>query len=226
MTVSLLRRTPLFRTLPEAEIRRIAKISRLRKFPAGSKIFSKAEQAKHMFIVARGRVKIYISSGLRKRKTFDYLESGNFFGEMALLDGKERSASAQAVEDSQLLLIDKREFRQLLLAHPGLACLLLKTLSDRLRGANEEIESLIFKNVLGRLARILVQLGGRYGKSAEGGLLIDHPFSQQELADLIGTSREPLSRALASLRRAQLVGARHGRLFLQDPERLKELTRA
>ena len=223
MALSLLRRSPLLRALPPRALKTIMTFAKFRDFPSGADIFSKADQANHMFIVAKGRVKIYSSSTGKKRKTFAYMGAGKFFGEMALLDGAERSASAQAVEDSRLLVINKKDFRKVLLADPKLSLFLLRTLSDRLRASNEEIENLMFRNVLGRVSKTLVSLAERHGTRFRGGMLIGDRYTHQELADLVGTTREPLSRALASLKRAELVSIRHGQFFLRDTRKMKSL---
>ena len=223
MSLALLRSSPLLRSLPPAALRRVLRIARWREFPAGTDVFSKADQASHLFIIGSGRVKIYSASACKKRKTFAYLGVGKFFGEMALLEGRERSASAQAVEPTKLLLIHKRDFKRMLLNDPKLAVTLLHTLCDRLRRANEEIEGLMFRNVLGRVSKTLMTLAEQGGKSFRGGMLIGGRFTHQELADLVGTTREPLSRALAALRRADLVEVRHGQLFLSNPRKMREL---
>ncbi|MBI4346004.1 MAG: Crp/Fnr family transcriptional regulator [Elusimicrobia bacterium] len=223
MSLALLRSSPLLRSLPQAALRRVLRFARWRDFPAGTDVFSKADQAGHLFIIGQGRVKIFSASSGKKRKTFAYLGPGKFFGEMALLEGRERSASAQAVEDTRLLLIHKREFQAMIIQDPRLALHLLRTLSDRLRRANEEIEGLMFRNVLGRVSKTLISLAEQGGKRFRGGMLIGGRFTHQELADLVGTTREPLSRALAALRRADLVEVRHGQLFLRNPRKMREL---
>ena len=223
MDLRLLRRIPLLRAVPEPALRRIARISKTWDFPAGANIFAKAAPATHLFLVLEGRVKVFTHLGAKKRKTFAYFGAGRFFGEMALLDGRERSASAQAVEDSRLLLIHRRDFINLVLHDAKLACFLLRVLSGRLRRANEEIESLLFRNILGRVAKALHDLGKTSGKRLRGGVLLDHAYTHQELADIVGTTREPLSRALASLRRADLISTRDGRFFMNDPKRIQLL---
>lgn len=220
---SLLRKIPLLRAMSATQFRRLSEIVRLQEAPAGSRIFGKTDLARHMFIVASGRVKIYCSSGRRKRKTFAYLRRGDFFGEMGLLNSRERSESAESVEDSTLLFLRKRDFKRFLLADSKLCYFMLRTLSSRLREANEQIENLLFKNVLGRVSKTLVDLARYDGRRFRGGLMIQGPYTRRELAELIGTTREPLSRALATLQRAQLVRFHHDRIVLVDPGRMEAL---
>ncbi|MFA6003651.1 MAG: Crp/Fnr family transcriptional regulator [Elusimicrobiota bacterium] len=222
MNLKFLRGIPFLHALSLPNLRRIARIAKERDFKAGTTIFSKSESGRHMFIVVRGRVRIFSSSNSKKRKTFAYLAPGECFGEMALVDGHTRSASAQAVEDSSLLVIRKSDFEGLLLSDPKLTLYLLRTVSERLRQANEEIENLLFRNMLGRVSGALCSLA-RHGRKFRGGVLLNQHYTQQELADLVGTTREPLTRAISTLRRAQIVDTHHGLYFIKYPNKLANL---
>ena len=220
--LKFLRKVPLLKQLDEKNLREIYKISRVREFGPGETIFIKASQANHMFVVLEGRVKIFTRSGGKKRKTFAYLRPGDFFGEMALLEGKPRSAGAEAADYSKLLVIENRDFQRLLKQDKSLAIFLLQAVSARLRKANEEIEALLFRNILGRVAKTLNELSRR-GEAVAGGVLLGERYTQQELADLVGTTREPLTRAVSALRRAQLVELRGERYFIKDPAKLQAI---
>lgn len=223
MDLSILRRIPFLSALSTAHLREIYRIARVREVEPREAIFSKAELARHMFIVMSGRVKIFTRSASKKSKTFAYLSAGDFFGEMALLEGSVRSASAQAVLPTRILLIGKSEFKRLLLADQKMSYHMLRTVSLRLRRANEEIESLLFRNILGRVSKALCDLSRTSGKYFRGGSLLNERYTHQELADLVGTTREPLTRALSTLRRADLVGIRHGRYYIKDTRKLAGL---
>jgi CRP-like cAMP-binding protein len=217
-----LKRVPLLRELSDKDLRSIYRISRIREYGPGETIFAKASAANQMFVVLDGRVKIFTRSGGKKRKTFAYLQPGDFFGEMGLLEGKPRSASADAVSFTKLLVIENAAFQKLLLGDPNLTLFLLRTVSARLRKANEEIEALLFRNVLGRVAKTLNELGRR-GERSKGGILLGERYTQQELADLVGTTREPLTRAVSALRRAQLLELIGERYLIKDPQKLEAL---
>jgi len=223
MAIRHLKRFGLFQKLPAKLLKRIEGIAKTEAFPAGTLIFNKAESSEHMFVVISGRVKIFSRSSARKRKTFAYLERGDFFGEMGIIDEKSRSASAEAVEDSALLIIRKQDFRKLLLADAKLCFFILQAVSERLRRTNEEIESLLFRNILGRVAKALYDLSGRE-KSRGSRVVLRQRFTHQDLADLVGTTREPLSRALAILKHADLVETSSGRIVVRDIEKLEALT--
>lgn len=228
MLLSHLRKFGLVGLLPAPAQRRLLSISRQGDFGPGERIFSRADAADHMFVVIRGRVKIFLSGGGRRRKTFAYLGAGDFFGEMAVITGKTRSASAEAVEPTSLLLIHKKDFAKLLTKDPKLCFYLLQAVSERLRLADEEIEDLLFRNVLGRVAktlRDLSKLGTTVG-AADGPVELPRRYTHQDLADLVGTTREPLSRALATLRRAGLVDAREGGIVILEPAKIDQIISA
>ena len=170
LVLKYLRRVPLLKAMADKDLREIYKISKIREFGPGETIFAKASQATQLFVMLEGRIKIFTRSGGKKRKTFAYLRPGDFFGEMALLEGKPRSAAAEAVEISKLLVIENRDFQRLLQKDHKLALYLLRTVSGRLRKANEEIEALLFRNVLGRVAKTLNDLSRR-GEAKHGGVM-------------------------------------------------------
>ncbi|HXT00775.1 MAG TPA: Crp/Fnr family transcriptional regulator [Elusimicrobiota bacterium] len=221
----LLKRIPFLSALAPAHLRDVYRLAREVRLEAGSKVFAKREDADAMFIVVSGRVKIFTDSAGKKRKTYAYLKEGEFFGEMALVEDLPRTASAQAVEPTRLLLIRKTDFQRLLARDPRLALYLLKTVCARLRRANEDLESMLFRNILGRVAQVVLQQARRSGEPWKGeGLALKERFTQQELADLVGTTREPLTRALSSLRRAGLVGVTDdGRYAVPEPRKLAGL---
>ena len=131
-----------------------------------------------------------------------------------------RSASAEADEDCRILILPKSDLKRLLLGDAKLCFSLLKTFSARLRRANEEIESLLFQNILGRVAKRLLELVAPGGESVAPGTALPRRYTHQELAELVGTTREPLSRALSTLRRAGVLESRGELLLISEPERL------
>ncbi|MBI5243841.1 MAG: Crp/Fnr family transcriptional regulator [Elusimicrobia bacterium] len=225
MTISQLVRFKLLSTLPRKHLQRIRALAVTRDFEAGQQIFSKADTAHHIFFVVSGQVKIFCQSASRKRKTFAYFGPGDIFGEMGVLLDTSRSASAVSVAKSRLLILSTKDFRRFLLSDPGVTLKLLKTVAERLRFADEEIESLLFRNILGRVSKAVHDLGCHHGVWRRRGLVLRQRYTHQELADLVGTTREPLSRALASLRRAGLLEMQEGRIRIPNPKKLESLIR-
>jgi CRP-like cAMP-binding protein len=220
--LNMLRKIPFLGQLKPKDLREVHKISKIKEYGPGEIIFTKTQSANQMFVVLSGRIKIFTHFGGKKRKTFAYLEPGDFFGEMGMLEGKPRSASAEAVNYTRLLVITYPEFHKLLMGDPQLTMYLLRTVCERLRKANETVESMMFRNILGRVAGALSDLGKR-GRKTRGGVELGEHYTQQELADLVGTTREPLTRALSTLRRVGLIESSDGRYFIKEPDKLAAL---
>lgn len=223
MGANFLKKIPFLSALTPQHLREVYRIGRELELEPDETVFAKREDADAVFVVLSGRIKIFSRSPSKKSKTFAYLKTGDFFGEMSLVEGVTRTASATAVEPSRLLVIRKADFKRLLAKDHRLAYYLLKTVCERLRLANEEIEGLLFRNILGRVAKAMLDLARRSGEPLNGGLVLKERFTQQELADVVGTTREPLTRALSSLRRAGLVAQHEGRYCIPDPVKLGAL---
>ncbi len=219
----LLKRIPFLSALTAKHLNEVFRLAEELDLGPRQSVFAKRQDADAMYIVLSGRIKIFTNSASKKRKTFAYLKEGEFFGEMSLLEDTTRTAAAQAVDPSRLLVIRKKDFQRLLAHDPKLALYLLRTVCERLRRANEEIEGLLFRNILGRVAKTMLDLGRRSGEAHGSALVLKERFTQQELADLVGTTREPFTRALSSLRRAGLVTQHDGRYSIPAPEKLAGL---
>jgi CRP/FNR family transcriptional regulator/CRP/FNR family cyclic AMP-dependent transcriptional regulator len=218
MVASALKKVPFFRGLPQREIDRIFSISSVKRYSAGELIFAKQDLGNTFFIVKSGRIKIFTSVGAEKRKTFAFLKKGDFFGEMSLLGGKVRSASAQAADDSELFVISKANFKRLILENADFTLQLLHTLAERLNKCNKEVESMLFHNILGRLAEAILELSAdKHTKPLK--MAID----QNELAQYLGTTRVPVCRAINTLKRSGVIDYRRGELVILDQARLRSI---
>ena len=222
MPTKYLQKITFLKRLPDSDLKRVIKIAKIQSFPKGSFIFRQEESGNQLFVVLSGLVKIFFTSSSRRRKTVAMLLPGDFFGEMALLDGKVRSANAMAAKPSKILAINKNDFKRLLMKDPDLTFVVLRTLCDRLRKADDQIRNLIFKNVHGRVVKTLVDMASE-GKQGDGGLLLSQPMTRQELAEIVGTTREPVTRSLGMLRRAGLIDYQDKSIIIKDIERMKGL---
>lgn len=218
-----LRTISIFRRLKPAELRQLIRQMQVKAYPAGASVFLKGEKAEHMFVLLSGRVKIFSRSPAKMRTTFAFLGPGDFFGEMALISAEPRSACAEATEDSRILLLHKQDFARLLRTNAPFCCDMLRIMSERLRHADEQIENLLFQNILGRLSKILCQLAREGGRKMRDGVLIRAGTTRQELAEMVGTTREPLSRALATLKRAQFLRLGKDGILLSNPKKIQAL---
>lgn len=219
MILKTLKKVCFFKALTSREIDQILSIAKLRRYRAGEMVFLKDEQGDTFFIVKSGRIKIFTSIGGAKKKTFAYLKTGDFFGEMSLLGVQVRSASAQAAEDSELIVISKRNFRALVLQSPDFVIKLLYTLANRLNKCDKEVESMLYHNNLGRLADAVLDLT-KDGRTRP----VKVRISQGELAEYMGTTRVPVCRAVSTLKRGGVIDYRRGELIVLDMEKLRSIS--
>ncbi len=217
----VLKRVPLFTHLKDPELAGLSKHLRRRAFHRGTMIFHKDQGGDALYIVESGRVRIFLPSEGGEELTVHVAGAGDVFGELALLDGRPRSASAEALEDAVTYTISREEFQRYLATAPQLAAALIELLSTRLRDLTEYAESLAFLDLEGRLAKALLQMSERYGVRGDG-IEIDIDLTQAELATMVGATRERVNRALAAFRAQHLVELRGKKIVLLEPERLRQ----
>jgi len=179
-------------------------------------IINKGAPATHLFIVVSGRVKVSASSEDGKEITFAILGPGEVVGELALLAGSEHSATVTALEPTELLVFERRDFLALLQGQPDFAVDLLTTVCTRLRCSTEMTEDLSFLPLPVRLAKKLVTLARAYGTSTSRGMRIGLHLCQQELANLVSTTRESVNKQLALWQAEGLVATEKGFLVIRD----------
>jgi CRP-like cAMP-binding protein len=224
MTASaeLLQRVPLLAGLSTADREALARAVARRRFRRGDIIFQKDEPGHALFIVERGSVRIYVPSTQGNDLILAVLGTGDFFGDISLLDGRPRSASAAATAETTLLTLERADFIALITSRPAAAMAVLEAVSRRLRETDEMASDLAFLDVAGRLAKKLLELAGSHGVARPaGGTLIDLPITQEELANMIGVTRESVNRNLSDFRRMGLVQNQGRKLIIREPERLR-----
>jgi CRP/FNR family transcriptional regulator, cyclic AMP receptor protein len=217
----LLRRVVLFKSLTDEMLEGLATHLRRRTFRRDTILFHKDQAGDALYIVEAGRTRIFAPAEGGDELTVDVHGPGDVFGEMALLDGLPRSASAVTLEDSVLYTLGRDEFQMHLAAHPQLASALLELLSTRLRHVMEYAETLAFLDVYGRVAHALLTMAERYGVQDDG-LLINVDLTQTELASMVAATRERINRALAAFRAQGLIELRGKKYVILDPKRLRE----
>jgi CRP-like cAMP-binding protein len=224
MTAStdLLRRVPLLAALTDADREALAGGLGRRRYRRGDIICQKDEPGHALFIVERGSVRIYVPSSQGNDLILAVLGAGDFFGDLSLLDGRPRSASAAATAETMLLTLERADFIALITSRPAAAMAVLEAVSRRLRETDEMASDLAFLDVGGRLAKKLLELSGAHGvQRPAGGTLIDLPITQEELANMIGVTRESVNRNLSDFRRMGLIQNQGRKLIVRDPERLR-----
>lgn len=217
----LLRKVALFAGLSDDALAGLAEHLRRHTFRHGTMIFHKDQAGDALYIVESGRVRIFLPREGGEELWVEFAGAGDVFGELALLDGRARSASAEAVEDTVVYTISREEFRQYVTATPQFAMALIELLSSRLRHVTEYAESLAFLDVHARLARALLEMADRYGVKKDGVVEIDLGITQADLATMVGATRERVNRALAAFRAQGLLEVRGKKITLLDTTRLR-----
>jgi len=201
----LLGQVSIFQELSRETLSDLAKRVWQKQAEAGTVIVSQEDAGDALFVIAKGKVKVVLYGETGREIILSILKAGDFFGEMSLLDRQPRSANVVAIEDSELLCLDRDAFATHLSAHPTTALGVLAEMSRRLRHADEVIGNLALLDVYARVARIIRDLAQKQGEPVDGGLLIKERPTQQEIAGLIGTSRETVSRALNDFTRQGML---------------------
>ncbi|MGH8560065.1 MAG: Crp/Fnr family transcriptional regulator [Methylococcales bacterium] len=210
----------LFRQLLPVEIDRILALTVERRFENGQTIFYKGDEGASMMIVLEGKVRISAMSEDGKEITLNYIEPGGVLGEIALLDGKRRSANATAVEQCTLVYIQRSEFIPFLRSNPDVAIQLLMVLCEKLRNTSYMLENLGLLPVPQRLARLILKLATVDHDSITAGCVIRLGLSQQMMANLISTSRETVNRTLSQWQVEGLIRLQQQQLTLIKPKEL------
>jgi len=217
----LLAQVPLFARLAPRELESLARLLRRRRYRAGEVIFHEGDAGTALYIVESGEVKIVLGSAEGKEVVLGLLGRGDFFGELALLDGEPRSADAVAVVASQLAVLQREEFTRFIRSTPRAAANLLAVLSRRLRRTDRLVHDAAFSDVRTRLLKLLLELGQTRGQPGPGGVAITSRLTQGDLATMVGTTRESVNKWLRYYAGKGVLRHARGRLLLVDPERLR-----
>jgi CRP/FNR family transcriptional regulator, cyclic AMP receptor protein len=212
----------LFGGLSAAEIDKMLGFARTDAYRARETIFLKGSPGRGLLAVLKGRVQIRAPGADGREVTLNIVDEGEVFGEIALLDGRERSADAIAMTDCSLLVIDRRDFVPFLKENAEIALRLMAVLCDRLRRTTEQVEDLLFLNLSSRLAKTLLRLAADGDRQTEG-LTLRHKLSQREIANLVGFSRESVNKQLAAWQKDRLVTVVEGTITIRDEDGLQEI---
>lgn len=208
-----LRSIHLFFGIGDREADALRELLREKSVAKGEVVFHQDDPGTCLYLVAKGAVKLSRTWRDGREVTVTVLREGNFFGEMALLDGQPHSATATAVQATRLLLLDREHFSPQVLARTPVVSRLLAELSKRLRAAFQTIENLALSSVHDRLLHLLGHLGRRAPLQGDTGVIERAP-THQELAEMVGSSRETVTRTLAAMERAGLIGIARRKLTL------------
>ncbi|HPQ43431.1 MAG TPA: Crp/Fnr family transcriptional regulator [Syntrophales bacterium] len=219
---NFLRKVHLFQSLSHHDSERLAASLKRRFLKKGEALFRKGDEGTTLYIVKSGSVKVVLPSEMGDEVAPAILSEGDFFGEMSLLDGLPRSADAVALESSELLALNQKDFLVFLKDNEKAIQSILSYLSMRLRKTDDLLEDAHFLNISTRLARRLVELSQKYGNQKEEGgpIQIDLRLTQNDLASIVGATRESINKELRILRERGLVSTEGNIITILNMERL------
>jgi CRP/FNR family cyclic AMP-dependent transcriptional regulator len=191
----MLRKVSLFAHLDEKTLGRLEGIAVKRAYPRNTILISKGDVSDHLFVVIRGKLKVTLPDDSGKEIILSLLGEGDYFGEIALIDGEPRTATIVSMEATEVLTIARADFQQILRSSPELMFDLLTVLARKVRIATEKLESLAFDDVYRRLVKLLMQMA----EPQDRGWIVPERLTHQAIADMIGSSREMVSRILKAL---------------------------
>lgn len=197
----MLQNIPLFSALGQEDLEAIAKQAVTKTFPKGNIVINEGDRTDSLYVILSGKVKVFLTDENHKEVIVDIQRVGDYFGELALLDEAPRSASVMTMEPCTFLVVSKSAFDRYLTNNPEVALNVMKGLAGRLRATTENVRSLALLDVYGRIARTLLQLARREGEDN----VIDQKLTHQDLANMVGASREMVSRIMADLARGGYI---------------------
>lgn len=223
MDVRLVKRVPLFSQLDEDDLEKIRNLCVTQHYVKDQIILIEEEAGNTLFLIQRGRVKVSRISDDGREVILSILEPGDFFGELSLIDGKARSASVTAIEDSEVLMLRRGDFLGLLSDYPQISISLMKELATRIRKSDTQIKSLSLQDAMGRVASSLIMLAEDHGRFKKNEVVIPKIPLQQDLANMAGTSRETISRVFRYLEDEQLIERSGRKITIPDFIRFKKM---
>jgi CRP/FNR family cyclic AMP-dependent transcriptional regulator len=211
-----LQKVPLFSQLGPADLQRVLEVARERAYPKNSVILFEDDPGDALYVVRQGQVKVVLIGEDGREVILSVLGEGDFFGEMALIDDEPRSAHVIAMNDSTLLVLRREDFQGLLMQTPAIALAMLRELTRRLRRVDEKVGSLVLLDVNGRVARLLLDLA-----EEAGGERITRRLTHHTIAQMIGSSRETVSRTMRELVEKGMIEVSRRDIVIRDRSALE-----
>jgi CRP/FNR family transcriptional regulator, cyclic AMP receptor protein len=221
----VVRRAPLFAPLDDEAAAALLSSMEEVQLPRGAALFQEGDPGDRLYVITSGKIKLGLSSPDGRENLLAVLGPGEMFGELSLFDPGPRTATATAVSDAQLVGLGNADLQSWLSGRPDVARYLLRALAQRLRRTNESLADLVFSDVPGRVAKALLDLSRRFGRQTDQGVLVAHELTQEELAQLVGASRETVNKALADFATRGWLRLEARAVVLLDVERLSRRAR-
>ena len=217
---AVIRKAPIFTGLDAGAADALRASMNRVKLRKGQSLFKEGDDGDHLFVVSSGEVKLGTKSVDGRENLLMILGPGDMFGELSLFDSGPRTATATAVTDSKLLALGQDKVIPWVKEHPEVSLQLLARLASRLRRTNEVVGDLVFSDVPGRVAKALIDLGVKFGDKRSEGLFVNHDLTQEELAQLVGASRETVNKALADFAQRGWLRLEARSVMILDYDRL------
>jgi CRP/FNR family cyclic AMP-dependent transcriptional regulator len=212
VSTAVLKAVPLFASFPEDQLRMLTAVVTRRSLPRSTTVMASGDPTDSLYIVLSGRLKVMMSDAEGKEVILSILGAGEFFGEMGLIDDAPRSASVVSIEACELLSIAKRDFKKCLAENFEMAQAVMRGLVRRLRDADRKIGSLALLDVYGRVARLLLDMS----ETVDGEKIVTKRLPKQDIAKMIGASREMVSRVMKDLQMGGYIEVRGSNIVLRD----------
>ena len=221
--LSVLRKHPIFADLEPDALDQLCRYAKHTTLKRGTTIVSKGDPGNSLIVVISGTIKISVSSPDGRSAILNLIGPGEIFGEVAVLDGKARTADATANTNCEIYVIDRRDFIPFVRSQPALAMKFIELLCTRLRWTSDQVEEVILQNLPGRLASALLRLTEKH-KLAPAGRTI--AITQQEISEMVGMTRESINKQLRAWAGRNWVRLEHGAIVVLDVASLRELVEA
>jgi CRP-like cAMP-binding protein len=222
---SVLLQSPLFASVDEDGAAALMELLTEQVVAKGGVLFHEGEPGDHLYLILEGKVKLGHASADGRESLMAVLGPGEMFGELSLFDPGPRAASATALTEARVVRLGNAQLMPWLAGRPEVAAALLQALARRLRRTNETMADLVFSDVPGRVAKALMELGEKFGTVIPSGLLVTHDMTQEELAQLVGASRETVNKALADFAQRGWITLESRQVLILDVERLGKRAR-
>ncbi|HST72208.1 MAG TPA: Crp/Fnr family transcriptional regulator [Kocuria rosea] len=225
MDIDVLRRAPLFASLDDQAFAALTEELTEVELSRGSTLFHEGDPGDQLYFIISGKIKLGRTAPDGRESLVAIMGPGELFGEMALFDPSPRSTSATAVSETRLAGLKHENLKKVIERSPDVSAQLLQALARRLRRTNESLADLVFSDVPGRVAKALLDLADRFGRPATDGILVAHELTQEELAQLVGASRETVNKALAEFVQRGWIRLEARAVVILDLQRLKQRSR-
>lgn len=212
----------LFSGLDDKSLGVISNLLREKKYRKNELIFMEDEASKAVFFVKKGKVKIYKTTQEGKEHIIHIMKDGDVFAEACLLGAFPYPANSEAIEDSDIFIIDNEDLEKLLENHPKIGIEIIKVLSKRLQMVSKQVENLALRDAYGKAASLIIQLLKNQGKELSNGVILSTGLSRQDMGNMVGLSRETFTRALSKLKQYEAIDIIKDEIKVIDVKKLEE----